>query len=174
MSKEPEGQSQPGGERMIDQDSVVRSLTELVREDRAEARIWRTRLETLALSTVFASFAVSGFLIGKANVSPRTFRLLTLLTDFGLIAVVAFFFWRVRKDLDHLRRAQRHRQSLLVESLNGRPLSGFYPFADARGTEPAIKDEDLGWLLGLWLFVVVAKMVVVVHIASRLAVAGHH
>jgi hypothetical protein len=94
----------------IDPATAAGVLTDLVREDRNEARIWRTRVENLLSSALLASFAISAFFIGKVTQpSVGQLRAITLLVDCCLMAVTAIFFFRVRRDLVALRKGQRYR-----------------------------------------------------------------
>lgn len=64
---------------------AVPALTDLVRADREEARIWRSRLENLLSSTMLASFAISAFFLGRAaEPSAGQLRVITLLVDCAL------------------------------------------------------------------------------------------
>jgi hypothetical protein len=145
----------------INPSTAANVLTDLVREDRNEARIWRTRLENLASSTLLASFAISAFFLGKAT-QPNALQLrtITLLVDGCLILVTAVFFLRVRRDLIALRKAQGYRQKLLIQAVKGE-LQRFEPFLYPPETPPTIDDIDVDWLYGLSLAVMLAKTIAV-------------
>ena len=143
----------------INPSTAANVLTDLVKEDRIEARIWRIRLENLASSTLLASFALSAFFLGKAT-QPKALQLraITLLIDGCLIIVTTVFFVRVRRDLIALRKAQGHRQQLLIRAVKGQ-LQNFEPFLYPPETSPTIDDIDLNWLYGLSLAVMLAKTI---------------
>lgn len=157
----------------IDYATATKMLTDFVREDRAEARIWRTRLENLVSSAVLASFGISAFFIGKVStpLSADQLRWLTLLVDGGLVLITVILFRRIRFDLVELRRAQQYRQTLLNAVEEGQ-LQNIDLFLDPRKlkpeVDPGIKDKDLDWLGWLSVSVIVVKMIVVVVFAASL------
>jgi hypothetical protein len=148
--------------------TTAKILTDLVREDRAEARIWRTRLETLASTATLASFAITAFLISRlAQSDAGRLRFITCLADGGLIAVTTVLFIRVRLDLISLRKGQRHRQNLLNAIEDGKPQD-IDPFTapDHDALKPVVSDRDLYWISGAYLGLMLVKMFVVAVFAS--------
>ncbi|MGD0788053.1 MAG: hypothetical protein ABR898_08700 [Terracidiphilus sp.] len=145
----------------IEPSTAASVLTDLVREDRNEARIWRTRLENLTSSVLLASFGISAFFLGKAaQPSAVQLRAITLLVDCCLMAVTSIFFFRVKRDLVALRKGQRYRQDMLICAVKGL-IEGFDPFNYPAGTKPAITDTDLIWLFALSLGLILVKMLAV-------------
>jgi hypothetical protein len=103
-----------------------------------------------------ASFAISAFLIGKVpGMEVDKLRNITLLMDLGLVAVMVIFFWRLKLDLVALRKAMRARQDLLM-GLHEEDMQEINPFLP--GTKDDIKDNDLYWVVGLSVAVVLIKM----------------
>jgi hypothetical protein len=146
----------------IDPTVAASALTDLVREDRAEARIWRSRLENLLSSTMVASFAISAFFIGKvAQPNAGQLRAITLIVDCSLVLVTGIFFFRVKRDLVALRKGQRHRQEMLTHAVSGQ-IGDFKPFDYPVTTRPAITDSDLNWLFALTTGLILAKALVLV------------
>jgi hypothetical protein len=145
----------------IDPSTAASVLTDLVREDRNEARVWRARLENLTSSTLIASFAISAFFLGKSTQpGVSQLRTITLLVDCCLTAVMTIFFVRVRCDLVALRKAQWHRQEMLKRAVLGK-MESFEPFQYPPGTRAAITDGDMDWLFGLSLAVMLAKTIAI-------------
>jgi hypothetical protein len=143
----------------INAESATSALIDLVREDRNEARIWRARLESSISGVLLASFAISAFFIGKANaLSIAQLRVVTLLVDLCLLAVIVIFFLRARRDLIALRKGQRYRQDLLKAAVQG-AIVDFEPFLYPGNTRPAITDEDMDWLFGLSVGLLLVKTV---------------
>jgi hypothetical protein len=151
-----------GDTARVVQERAASVLTGLVQEDRNEARIWRARVQNLSFSAVLASFAISAFFIGKVtSASLCLFRLVTLLVDCSLVAMLAsIYFLRVRPDLVELRKAQKYREKLLVRSVTDQ-LEDFDPFKNTKGMERGLGDADLDWICGLSLFAISVKTIVV-------------
>jgi hypothetical protein len=142
----------------IDPSIAANILTDLVREDRNEARVWRARLENLTSSVLVASFGISAFFVGKVTQpSVGQLRAITLLVDCSLIAVTSIFFFRVKRDLIALRKGQRYRQDLLIRAVKGQ-IEGFDPFNYPADTRPAITDTDLIWLFALSLGLILGRV----------------
>jgi hypothetical protein len=145
----------------LDPATAASVLTDLVREDRIEVRIWRTRVENLFSTALLASFGITAFFLGKVvQPSVEQLRAITLLFDCGLMAVTTVFFFRVRSDLVELRKAQGYRQDLLNSAVNGK-IREFQPFNYPPGTQPVMNDTDLIWLFVLSLGLILAKMLAV-------------
>jgi len=137
---------------------ATRVLTDFIREDRAEVRIYRNRLENLTSSVVVASFAISAFFIAK--VTPLTTMELvgaTLLIDAGLVAILLLSFGRIKYDLVFLRKALKWRPSKLEALEEGTPPNHIEVFRKVDDIVPDIEDTDLDWLVKLAVIIIVAK-----------------
>lgn len=150
-------------------------LKTLIQEDRAEARIYRDRVQNVTSTLTVASFAISSFLIGSfSRMDADQLQYITLLMDLGLVTVMLIFFLRLKLDLVHLRKAMTARQDLLKDLDEGK-VSDIDPFPDTRkkGVKPPdITDNDLDWVVGLSVVVVLTKMLVLWVYAGSF-VAGH-
>jgi hypothetical protein len=135
-------------------------LKSFIQEDRTEIRLYRGRVQNMAHVLAVASFAISAFLIGKTpHLAAAQFRAVTLLTDLGLIAVMVTYFWRLKVDLVLLRKTLKARQDLL-SSLKDRVKQDINPFPSGKGVTPDIRDNDLYWVIGLPVAVILIKMLV--------------
>ena len=144
-------------------------LKTFIQEDRTEARLYRGRVQNISYVLTAASFAISAFLIGK--VAPAALRYMTVLVDIGMIAVMAIFFWRIRRDLVPLRKALEARQDLLNGLREGEQVE-IDPFMNVEQKfRPKINDDDLYWIVGLSAMVIVVKMLVIVLTPASFAVA---
>jgi len=153
----------------LNSSDASRVLTALIQEDRAEARIWRDRIQKAASSLVVASFLTSAFLIGRGtNLTVQQFRTITLLVDLGLVAVVAVFFWRLKVDLVRLREGAKARQDLLLNLKDGETQE-IDPFRPGNGV--SIRDHDLYWIVILSVTMVLVKMAVLLALATEFV--GH-
>jgi len=133
-------------------------LTAFIREDRAEARIYRSRVENLTYSIVVASFAISAFLIGRSSQLDTT-RLLNLSIDISLIAILLMLFLRINHDLVLLRKAMKWRQDLL-HALEEGVIKEINVFANVENVKPDSKDTDLRWIVAVSIGIVMAKTIV--------------
>jgi hypothetical protein len=148
-----------------DSSNAIRLLSDLHREDRADARIWRSKIENIAYGAVAASFTLSSFLISKiGRINHWLIFAMTLTADFGIIAIA----WHIRtatsKDLQGLRKDQHMRQSLL-EAIEDGKIQDISPFADPNEAgmnfDHVIRDADLDRLVYISLGIVFLKMVLV-------------
>ena len=144
----------------IESKSAADVLKTFIQEDRTEARVYRGRLQNVTYSIVVASFAISAFLIGNVkSISADQLHNIKLLIDIGLIAVMVIFFWRIKVDLVCLRKAMKARQDAL-NSLNETEIQEINSFP--RGEKVDISNNDLYWVTGLSIAVLVIKMTVIV------------
>jgi hypothetical protein len=138
-------------------------LKAFIQEDRSETRLYRTRVQTVTWSLVVASFAISAFLIGTIkHLAAPQLRLLTLLIDLSLVAVILIFFWRLQHDLVLLRKAMKARQDMLDGLDEERGMQEIKVFPSVEHVKPDITDSDLYWVVGLSIAVVLLKMAVLV------------
>ncbi len=157
----------------INPDTAADVLKVFIQEDRTEARIYRDRMQNMSYTVAVASFAISAFLIGNlSHISIVQLRHVTLLIDLGLVAIMLIFFWRMKCDLIALRKSMRARQNLL-NGLDEKENKDIDPFPDLKHQphKPDIKDDDLFWVLGLSVIVVLIKMSVLTMGAASFAVA---
>ena len=149
----------------LDATATANVLTAFIKEDRADTRIYRDRVQQMSYVLAVASFAITAFLIGSVHMGADQLRYITLLVDVGIVVIMAVVLALVMYDLIWLRRAIKARQALLYQVSDERAEDiNVFPAVDK--VKADIHDTDLYYLVVLSAIVVLAKAAVVYKYAA--------